>query len=430
LKNIHDANGLTTVIKTTTDVGSSSPDTIREYITDAYNEWGINYVLIGADDDIIHAKDLFVRTLWYWPWSETEENMPSDIYYACLDGTYNDDGDEYWGEPDDGPGGGDVDLVAEVYVGRACVGTEEEVSNFVDKTITYMYTDDDYLDKGVMVGELLNDDPWTWGGNYMDELIDSSSANGYTTTGIPSSEYTIDELYDRDWAGNNWPKSELINRINDNLHFIHQLGHANYQYVLKMSVSDVSDLTNDKPCFVYSQGCMSGGFDNGDCIAEYFTVKTGNAAFAVIMNARYGWYMPGSTNGPSQHFHREFCDAVYGEGKTTLGAANHDSKEDNLFRINDDCMRWCYYELNLLGDPSVDFFDHSELEKVWLFGFIKDFSKYGDYSCFDATFLLHAKSTPFNIGVYSSGDKIIVTEGSGGYIGPNFVLGQFNVAII
>jgi hypothetical protein len=30
-----------------------------------------------------------------------------------------------------------------------------------------------------------------------------------------------------------------------------------------------------------------------------------------------------------------------------------DSKHDNLYRINDSCMRWCTYEINLFGDPTV-----------------------------------------------------------------------------
>ena len=28
--------------------------------------------------------------------------MPADLYYACLDGPYNYDGDGNWGEPHDG----------------------------------------------------------------------------------------------------------------------------------------------------------------------------------------------------------------------------------------------------------------------------------------------------------------------------------------
>lgn len=351
LKDAHEAQGLHTVIKTTTDIGSSNPDTIRNYIHTAFTTWGITYVLIGADHDIIPAKMLWVAA---YPGGESD-TMPSDLYYACLDGTYNYDGDSFWGEPTDGDGGGDVDLMAEVYVGRATVGTAIEVSNFVGKTITSLNTGGYASGTALMVGEYLGfGGDSDWGGNHMDELIDGSTAHGYTTVGIPSSQYTIDKLYDRDWPGHDWPKSELISRLNNNPVFVNHLGHANSNYVMKLYTSDVSGLTNTEPFFAYSQGCIAGAFDQGDCIAEYFTVKTTHAAFAVIMNARYGWGRYYSTDGPSQRFHREFWDAVFGETINQFGAANQDSKEDNLYRVNEECMRWCYYELNLLGDPSLN----------------------------------------------------------------------------
>ena len=364
LKTFHDATGTDTIIKTTTDIGSNDPDVLRSYITTAYTDWGIEYVLIGADDDIIPAKDLFVPTSYLWgdfvnPFADVEESMPSDHYFGCLDGPYNYDGDDRWGEPVDGSGGGDVDLVAELYVGRAPVGSISEVENFIVKTIYYMFSNDAYLDDVLMVGEFLDfGGDGDWGGNYMDELIGGSTAHGYTTIGVPVGSYDIDKLYDRDWSGNDWPKSEIINRINNDINLINHLGHCNYAYAMKLSSSDVLSLSNTNPCFIYSQGCMAGGFDNGDCIAEYFTIKTDNAAFAVIMNARYGYGASYSTDGPSQRYHREFIDAIFGEGKTTIGAANHDSKEDNIYRISENCMRWCFYEINLFGDPAVDFLNH------------------------------------------------------------------------
>jgi hypothetical protein len=119
--------------------------------------------------------------------------------------------------------------------------------------------------------------------------------------------------------------------------------------------SDLNSLTNDKYCFIYSQGCNAGGFDVSDCIAEYFTTKIANGAFAGIWNARYGWGSYRTTDGPSQRFDRQFWDAVFKENLSTLGKANSDSKEDNLYKISGSCMRWCYYELNLFGDPSLDF---------------------------------------------------------------------------
>ena len=73
------------------------------------------------------------------------------------------------------------------------------------------------------------------------------------------------------------------------------------------------------------------------------------------MNARYGWGAYNTTDGPSQRFDREFWDAVFSptEGMPEVGRANQDSKEDNLYRINEGCMRWITYELNLFGDPTV-----------------------------------------------------------------------------
>ncbi|MFO7678090.1 MAG: C25 family cysteine peptidase [Thermoplasmatota archaeon] len=363
LKNFHNYRGVRTIIKTLTDVNGDTPEHIREYIRDAYADWGIEYVLIGGDDSVIPA-----RILWVLGMDEGvtpyETYMPSDLYYACLDGPYNYNGNDKWGEPDDGEDGGDVDLLAEVFVGRACVDNLNDVSNFVSKTIAYISEDseDDYFTKVVLAGEYLgNYGVATWGGNYLDQLIDECSDDGYTTVGIPTSNYSITTLYDRDWSGNNWPKSEIKNLINSNVHIINHLGHAYYGYSLKMNNNDVYDLTNEKYCFIYSQGCMAGGFDNPDgydCIAEHLTVKTPHGAAAVIMNARYGWFWSYSTDGDSQRFNRAFWNAVFGKEIAVISRANQQSKEDNLPIINRSCIRWCYYQLNLFGDPTISFYDN------------------------------------------------------------------------
>jgi len=355
LKDYHDTTGFLTEIHTTTDIGSSDPSDVRDYIRDRYLNDGIEYVLIAADDDIIPARDLYVKS-WEGSGAEIEYNMPADIFFGCLDGTYNYDGDSYWGEPTDGDGGGDVDLMAEVYIGRASVGSATEADRFVSKTIQYMTTQSDYLRDVLMCGEYLGFGGVSdYAGDMMDQMIDGSSADGYTTVGIPSGQFTIDQLYDRDWAGNDWPQSELINRINAGLHIINHLGHGSEDYAMKLYNSTVSSLTNTDLCFVYTQACLPGHFDGMDCFAEYMNIKSDNGMFAGIMNARYGWGSNYSTDGPSQRFDREFWDAVFSESenKREIGRANHDSKEDNVYRINESCMRWCAYEANLFGDPTV-----------------------------------------------------------------------------
>ncbi len=356
LKDFHDTTGILTEIRTTDDVGSNAPDDVRDYIRNTYLSEGIKYVLIGADDDLIPAQDLYVRS---YPGGSIEYYMPADLYFGCLDGTYNHDGDSYWGEPLDGDDGGPLDLIAEVYVGRATVGDATEADRFVSKTIAYLTSDDAYLQNVLMAGEYLGfGGVAEYAGNALDEMIGSSMANGYSTYGIPEQPYTVETLYDRDWPGNDWPQSEMTARINNGLHIISHFGHGNTSSAMKFyKTTLLSALTNDRYCFVYSQACLAGHFDGTDCWAEYMTIKGDHGAFAVIMNARSGWGVYESTDGASQRFNREFWDAVFNpaESKTRLGWANQRSKEDNLYRIDESCMRWCYYELTLFGDPTIPF---------------------------------------------------------------------------
>ena len=327
---------------------------IRNFIIDAYLNWHTDYVLLAGDVDIVPVRNMWVEGefgQWY--------SVPSDIYYACLDGSYNSDGDLRWGEPTDG-NGGDVDLMAEVYVGRASVGTADEMRTFVMKTMAYEAAYDSHVPKVVFAGE---DMGWggeaKWGGNHLDRLIDVCDGDGYTTTGFPSDRYTITKLYDRD-RDYNWQKEDIIALINEEQHIICHDGHSSYFYNMRMSIGDIDALSNEKYFFAYSDGCMAGGFDasDDDCFAEYMTVKTPHGAFAGIWNTRYGW---GAGQDPpydiidygSQRFAREFWDAIFGENIKELGRANQDSKEDNIWRINELVMRFCFYEITLFGDPAA-----------------------------------------------------------------------------
>ena len=342
LKQVHN-----TIIKTLTEIGSNDPADIRDYIRDVYLNCSIEYVLIGGDDNIVPVRKLRVNN----------EDIPSDLYYACLDGSYNSDGDTMWGEPTDGDDGGDVDLIAEVYVGRACVGAVAEVDHFINKTLAYINKSDTSNHDVWLVGEHLGfGGVAEYAGNILEELINGSSAHGYTTVGIPNEpdKYLIYKLFDR--PGYNWPKSEIIAIINDGVHIINHLGHGNIDYAMKMYNPDADALTNVQHCFIYSQTCLAGHFDLADCFAEHMNVKTEYGAFALVMNSREGWGYYESTDGPSQRYNREFWDAIFGENITVISKANQDSKEDNIYRINDDdqIMRWVFYELNLFGDPMVD----------------------------------------------------------------------------
>jgi hypothetical protein len=342
---------------------------IRAFIRHAYLDWDTEYVLLAGDGDtgspVIPARKLYA-TADGAPASGDgyTGSIPSDVYYACLDGNWNQDQDDRWGEnaSDNAQGQDEADLYAEVYVGRAPVDSPTEVSNFVRKTLAYQQANHTYLEKVLLPGEYLGfGGVADYGAAYLDQLIDGSTAHGYTTTGIPDTEYNITTLYDRDWPGfditspytSGWPTSALTDIINNGVHVINHFGHGSITTAMKMTMSDVNALTNTHYPFIYSQTCLAGAFDSDDCFAEQL-IGSAHGAFAVVMNTRQGWGAYNSTDGASHRYNRAFWDAVYNESIMRLGDALQNAREDNVWRINEDCMRWCYYEITLFGDPAME----------------------------------------------------------------------------
>ena len=339
--------------------GQDEQEKIRNCIIDQYETFGISFVILGGDADPGNPSEKIVPHRGFF--AIDDNNIPSDMYYSCLDGTWNDDGDNKWGEY------GEYDLYAEVGIGRICVDSETEIENFTNKLKMYQNSPViEDIEKALMIGEELNDNPWTFGGDYMDEIIDGTSNHGFTTAGFPES-FSIVKLYDRDGG---WNKYDVFDEVNNNgSHLLNHLGHSNVSYNMKMSTSDLNtnNFQNDginRGFFIgYSQGCYNGSFDNRstngsygyeDCFAEKITtIET--AEVACIANSRYGWYAPGNTNSTSQYIHRQFCDAFWGEELFLIGHVNSDSKEDNASYFNGNTyMRYTVYETNLFGDPTLD----------------------------------------------------------------------------
>ncbi len=334
--------------------GDDTQMKIRNFIIDAYQNWGTEYVLLGGDDEVIPHRGLYADA-----GGTTDSDIAADLYYMGLDGNWNTDGDAFWGEV------GEADLVPEVSSGRASVSTLAEAGRFVDKMVKYQRTPvTGDIENALMAGELLWDDP-TWGADYKDEIKDGASTHGYTTVGFPGN-FTVTTLYDRDLNPDEWDKNDLIPLLNGGEHIVNHLGHCSTTYGLRMVNSDVASLTNDGVGhtynIIYTQGCYAASFDNrtsdgsytDDCIGEYFTMSQ-YAAVAFIGNTRYGWGAHASTRGASQYYDRQFFDAVFGEDITVLGLADVDSRVDNIPFIDATGPgRWVYYELVVLGDPAMD----------------------------------------------------------------------------
>jgi len=325
---------------------SPDPELLRAYIRDAYQNSGITYVLLGGDKNTVpvrgvhgHVEGAAAKALGDY----TDNNIPCDLYYACLDGTWNFDGDAIWGEPGDGDGGGDVDLLAEVYIGRAPVDTSTKVQRFVAKIVNYEQNGHPNPWNALFLGESLGDG--AQGGDGLDPLLPHFSS------------YDIEWLDDRvsTWSGT----GDCLPALNQSPHLVAHSGHANWSYVMRLTNSNLSGLTNTGHFLVHSIGCYSGAFDYSDCIAEEFIKRNAYGAFAVIMNSRYGWYNPSHEWMFSGEFQEAFFDRLLDQGYTNIGVAHQLAKHDMLGQVEHSdgdggmVYRWCYFEITLFGDPHL-----------------------------------------------------------------------------
>lgn len=319
---------------------------IRNFIRDAYQNWGTEYVLLGGDTEIIPARGVYGFVDVPDPPSPVtmDRNMPCDLYYGALDGSWNNDNDTVLGEgvymdptnsPENGTAGEEADFFAEVYIGRAPVNTPEETENFVNKTLWYeQASDDNYFKKALMIGETL------------DEQTEAANSVDLTTEEIP--QYTMTRLYERDGT---YSTTAIIRAINNGTHLLHHDGHTNPTIMMGLTRDGVDTLINNTEYFLgYSLGCSAAKIEVADSIIEHFVFNP-NGSFAFIGNSRYGWYSRGSLYGAGDRFARTFFDVLNNTARN-LGKALALSKEGFAGQMS--AIRWTYFVLNLLGDPETE----------------------------------------------------------------------------
>ncbi|MDO9576822.1 MAG: C25 family cysteine peptidase [Candidatus Cloacimonadales bacterium] len=341
-------HSISTAIFLTSDIyaeytGVNNQEKIKNFINDAYTTYSgtttpLEFVTLGGDDEIIPIRTVYINT-----GGTIDENMPCDAYYSCLDNNWDGNGNGIYGEIQD-----NVDLVPEIAVGRITAETEAEFNRFFNKT--YHYVDEVSVSDDMVyaLGENLNNDPLTWGGDYMDEVLDE----------VPNMEddYHVFKLYDREGT---FSTQSVKDAINNGVAIIDHMGHSNETMVFGQNISHTTTYTNTEYGFAYTQGCYPAAFDEmtshaGESVGENMVIAEGGL-YAFVGNTRYGWYSPGSTNGPSQPYDIEFFRAIFTENIRALGSALSESRIVLANEaLSNTYLRWVHYELVLFGDPSVE----------------------------------------------------------------------------
>ena len=350
--NLYNDKGIRTRIVSLEEIyatmdGRDEPEQIRNYIIQEYENNGISIVNLGGDVSIVPF-----RFLYCWAQEGEEDQLPSDMYYACLDGTLNDDNDDRWGEV------GEDDLLPELSIGRLPFNNETQFENIMHKTFSYLQTPVlGEFTSPILGAEHLGDG--YYGSTDMERLIGTNTDYDYTTTGYPE-DYNIKRYYATPRV--NWSGGDFRRLIGTGGQYVHHVGHANTDIVAGWEGSSMNndffagnDGVNHNYMLFHSHGCICGNFPASCILEKMVTIETG---FVVTTgNSRYGWYVPWG-DGMAAHIHREFVDAYCNDHIATVGMALREAKIATapwvtMYGEENGCLRWNIYCLNVLGDGAL-----------------------------------------------------------------------------
>jgi hypothetical protein len=339
--------GMTDTVVAVEDIISAYPgrdtqEKVRSFVSHAYSDWGTTHVLLGGDTDVVPHRLAYV-----YRYGRTQ-NIPCDLYYADLDGNWDLDGDNVFGELEDS-----VDLYPEVSVGRATASTAGEAAWFVSRVLAYVADSAaSYLDRVLLSGFDLHDEP-VIRGEYHCEIVD--------TTRIPDVMRPCLKVYDSH-SGNH--KSDIIQALDAGRHIWVHADHSSWWSVgagykrhgTTISYNEMNALTNGDDYTVgLINGCHAGAFDSSDCVVEAFVSAPNGGGVAAFANSR-----PGLTIDPDWHRAGSFLqaqyliDAIINQDSASSLAA-HSRLQAFIAPLADTSptYRWCQYQYNMFGDPAM-----------------------------------------------------------------------------
>jgi hypothetical protein len=335
--------------------GADVQETIRLFIREAYQRWGVEYVLLGGDTDIIPPR--YAHSKYYPPTSGSE--VPADLYFACLDGNWNADADNFYGEHYDtdlDPGDA-ADLADEVRLGRAAVSSVNAVNVFIDKVIGYeqQTAGIGWPNRMLFAAEVLFPSDYTPGetitldgASFAEQLKDTSL--------VPCTGMTPTRLYESYplWTGStsltlsaftdsvNTGHFGIVNQIGHGFFVNMSLGNANF------TVGDADNLHNTGRSFLlYALNCASAAFDYA-CLMERFVQNPNGGAVAAIGATRAAFpYTAGFYQ--AEFFRLLFCTETRRLGDL-MSLSRLPRLADTYYNSVD---RWTFLNYTLLGDPGL-----------------------------------------------------------------------------
>ena len=333
--------------------GANNQERIKNFIRDAWNTWGAIWFVLGGDVGWVPYRGCYGYVESFPP--EEDNTIPTGRYWEDLDNNWNNDGDNRYGETNDGPGGGDIDMYADVYVGRISCDSNSEVQRAVDHILLYEKNPPSgYLPKIVYFSEYLFGSKN--GRDICEDLIEPRIPGGWTST--------------KRYNENGWYLSDdqAVGDMNQGYGLNMVAAHGNATTVMagsgsakNITVSDLATLLQpgDKRGIHTGICCISGDFSVGTCYAEQLLNDVDSKIAGCIFNSRYGW---GTTSGGvylgSSRLSERLFIKILNDNRYHLGQALAEARDYYVSSARgysgwQGVYRWCIFEYNLIGDPEL-----------------------------------------------------------------------------
>jgi hypothetical protein len=312
--------------------GADGAESVRLFLKDASASLGTIFALLGGDAEVVPVR--YARSSY-----QTPTDILCDYYFMCLDGTWNADGDQHFGEVDDA-----VDLLPEMFVGRAPVSTVLEARAFVERTITYATSPagPGYPASALFLAESL--------GETHGAMIAEAAR-----TFIPPS-FVQQRLYTE---AENWPgaieltRQAAIGEIDAGHGVVLHVGNGDETSWglgdASLSIGDVQAL-NNAPRFsvIYAFSGWTAAFDTDDSIGEHWLTSPGGAA-AYVGCTNSAWL------SPSEDLINEWVRLLFSpQGGTYIGPVTAFALQGLADQAQTESpARRMIFTLALLGDPTL-----------------------------------------------------------------------------
>lgn len=335
--------------------GSQAADKVRNFLIDKYDTWGIHYLLLAGNVDMIPMKLCF-------PDPGHNYDTPTDYYFAELTDDWDADGDGYYGEYEEDS----IGFVPEIMVGRFPFNDYSTLSSIALKTVIFERDTGAWKNRALLLAafnNFANENGSGWpdcdGAALMEYMKDSLLA-GWTYT----------RLYEE--AGlcpSNYPHEQALTQSNvvaewstGNYAVTNWSGHGNptgayrkywawddgdsipedFEMVWEtfIDIYDPPALDNDHPSIVFAASCSNAGTEENLARA-----LIAHGASGIVAATTYGWYTPGwedPSTGNIMSLDYYFYYYLISEGKK-VGDALFDAK---MFYFN-----YLYFPDPWAGDP-------------------------------------------------------------------------------